>query len=395
MRLRRLAAHLDGAREVGERGVGVAGLGTQAARLGAEVQQVGACRRGGHLAVEQHQGLVELAAAQFVVEQLELERCQPGRVLGVATVAGRGTGGQSRERGAALVRRRVRGEERVALRRVAAGRCGELGAQLVPHRCRGARLVAGLLHQLEADQVGLPFLVAREAEGAGQCRELADGTDQSEHRHERTERGARLDVAQPVERVALHVVADLVAEHGRELRFVVDPQQQAAPDLHHAVRGHAGVEERGADRVDADVGAVRGAELARDALQVLAQALVAHQERAAAQACFLAVHHGPQAPFVGRDIGPVEGLRCGPVGAHGGQHGAGFSFRAGPAREQARALRATRRQPEPALHLTTGKPLSKAWMVSVAAPASRRSPLERARRLNQSTRPESRSTSDA
>src|SRR5438874_7839033 len=52
------------------------------------------------------------------------------------------------------------------------------------------------------------------------------------------------DVAPALQRVALEVVADLVAEHGGELRLVARAQQEAGPHLHHAVRRHHRVELR-------------------------------------------------------------------------------------------------------------------------------------------------------
>jgi hypothetical protein len=152
---------------------------------------------------------------------------------------------------------------------------------------------------------------------------------------------------QPVEGVALQVVADLVAEDGGELGLVVGAQQEAAPDLHHAVGRHAGIEERRAQRIDADVGAMRAGKLAGDALQVLAQGGVANQEGAAAQPALLAIHERPQAAFVARELGAQEPRRRGPGSRRGG-------LRPHGARCQRRTVSAGRgEQPSP-FHRTTG-----------------------------------------
>ena len=58
--------------------------------------------------------------------------------------------------------------------------------------------------------------------------------------------------------VALQVVADLVAEHRGELRLVLHPQHEPAPHLHHSVGRHRGVEVRRLHEVHAHVGAMIG-----------------------------------------------------------------------------------------------------------------------------------------
>ena len=60
--------------------------------------------------------------------------------------------------------------------------------------------------------------------------------------------------------VAREIMADLVTEHRGELGFVVDAKHEAAPDLHHAVGRHGGIEVRRAHEVHTDVRAMRAAE---------------------------------------------------------------------------------------------------------------------------------------
>ena len=64
--------------------------------------------------------------------------------------------------------------------------------------------------------------------------------------------------------------------------------------------------------MDTNVNAVRRTELAGDVAQVAVQRFVAVAKRAAPQACFFTVHHGPQATFVAGDVGPRESRWRGP-----------------------------------------------------------------------------------
>ena len=248
-----------------------------------------------------------------------------------------------------------------------------------------------------ADRVGLALLVAGVGEPARDERQLPGEAHQPERDKEQA-RGALLPgVAQALERVPLQEVAKLVPDDGGQLRLVVHPEKQPRPDLHHSVGRHVGIEERVPDHVDADVGAMRSAETAEDARHVVAQRFVAHQEGAAPQALLLASHQRPQAAFVRGGVGGREPGRRAPLGRRGRGLVAepprsGLSV---GGRGEQRAVRATGAQELAALHWGAGKPRRRTSTVSAALADSRRSPEARASRLNQRTRPLSRSTSDA
>ena len=162
-------------------------------------------------------------------------------------------------------------------------------------------------------------------------------------------RSASRHVAQPLHAVARHVMPDLVTEHGRKLRFIVDAQHEPAPDLHHAVGRHGGVEVRSAHEMHADIGTVLAAQAAGDVLHVGARLRVAQIEGTAPQACLLAIHQRPQAAFVGRDVRPREARRGLP--ALGERRG----------RQQPRAARATCAQERASSHFGAGNPASRAF----------------------------------
>mmetsp|Transcript_7059 Transcript_7059/g.30062 ORF Transcript_7059/g.30062 Transcript_7059/m.30062 type:complete len:402 (-) Transcript_7059:940-2145(-) len=380
------AAHSDGPLEVGQRLIQVAVCRTQAPCLAAAVKQVGTLGLTFNEAAQQGQRFAGLAALELVFQHLRLKAEQRAAVLGLADIARLVAGGQFAQLLTTLRGTRVAGEQGVAKARVASMHRRQFQPQVVPDLGRLVRVVASLAHQGQADLIGLTLLVAGEAESAGQRRHLTHQADQAEHAQEHAEGRARLHVPQALQRVALHVVADLMADDGGQLSLVVHAQQQAGPDLHHAVGRHAGVEERGAHRIDAHVGAVAAGQLAGHVLQVFLQGRIAHQEGAAAQPRLLAVHHGPQAALVGGHVGALEARRSQPAALRAAR---GRSEQAGQGQALSTADQRT------ALHCGLGKPVSSTSMDSAASLASRRSPLPRASRLNQSTLPLFRSTRDA
>ena len=227
----------------------------------------------------------------------------------------------------------------------AAGRRGRFGAQVVPDLAALARVVAGIAHQRRGRSQSASRSWSRvKAKAEASVASWPSMPTTPKAAMKVAERASRLRVAQPVEGVALQVVAELVAEHRRELRLVLHAQQQAAPDLQHAVRRHARVEERRAHRMHADVGAMLAGELAGDALQVVAQGGVADRERAAAQPASPRGPSGPQAALVaGQSRGGRSAAGCarappaaGRAPAAAPRHAAGVPGRAlGAGRRQA------------------------------------------------------------
>src|SRR5689334_1882949 len=185
--------------------------------------------------------------------------------------------------------------------------------------------------------------------------------------------------------MALQIVADLVAEHGRELGFIVRAKHETAPDLHHAVGRHRGVEIRRVHQVHADVRAVPFSQAAGDALHRGLERLVADAEGTAPKACHFAVHGGPKPAFVARRIRPREASRRLP----------GILLLRARQAGKRKARGASGAQDGAPLHRGAGNFASSASSVSSARSASRRSPLPRWMRFNQRIRPLFRSTSDA
>src|ERR1043166_763565 len=100
----------------------------------------------------------------------------------------------------------------------------------------------------------------------------------------------------------LEIVADLVAEHGRELRLVLGAEQQAGPDLHHAVRRHTGVEIGRPQDVGADIAATVLGEPADDAADIGVEIGIADQLVRAFDLALLLLHDLPEAALVGGEL---------------------------------------------------------------------------------------------
>ena len=111
-------------------------------------------------------------------------------------------------------------------------------------------------------------MFAAVGERAGQHGDLADGAGQAEQAEHLAEGRLVLDVAQPLDRMALKIMRDLVTDDGGQLGFVFYAQQQAGPYLDHAVGRHAGVEQWRAHQEHTDVGTMLGAEATGDALDI-------------------------------------------------------------------------------------------------------------------------------
>src|SRR5256885_14990965 len=135
----------------------------------------------------------------------------------------------------------------------------------------------------------------------------------------------------------------------------------------------------------AHVGAVFAGETAGDVLHEGLQLRVAQRKGALAQPHLLAVHHRPQPALVAARVGPREPRRDLPGGLR-----RGWIWR-----EAANAASAAAGEKAAAVHFATGDSSSSAFTVSAALSASLRAPPARSRRLYHSTRPGSRSNSEA
>ncbi len=191
----------------------------------------------------------------------------------------------------------------------------EFGNQLLPDLRRFDRRVAGGGDEFLPDAIRLMFVLARVGKHAGEQGQLRDRTGRADtggterHAEKLAESGARLGVAQLLEAVAAHVVTDLVTENGRQLRFVVHPQQQAGPHLQHAVGRHRGVEKGRANDIHADIRAMLAGQTASESGHVGVEGFVAQQEAASLQAFLFARQQRPEPALVAARLWPLEACR--------------------------------------------------------------------------------------